>query len=210
MIKEVTIPDNLNDLTLGQWQKIMIVSSTEGVTDDLIGETILEVVYGIKKAYIEQVKSRDIEKLINDYRNAIDKKPQFRNKFKLDGVLYGFIPNLDDITAGELIDIDSYGETKNHHLLMSVLYRPIINTIKTDYQIESYTGTNEILKDMPLGVALGAAAFFLSLGMDLQKGIIQSLKEEDPQSLNKALAKNGAGINLLTRFPTGIFCDLMI
>ena len=39
------------------------------------------------------------------------------------GVEYGFIPNLDDMSFGEYVDLDTYiGDWQNIHRAMAVLY----------------------------------------------------------------------------------------
>ena len=210
MILDIKIPESLNDLTLLQWQKISKVASIKNVTELDIGIKILEVVYGIPKDYIDKMHSKDITNLIAEYQKAIDNKPEFKSKFKLNDVLYGFIPNLDEITAGELIDIDSYSKgVDSNHKLMSILYRPIIKQSGTDYEVEKYAGANGNLKNMSLGIALAAQGFFLTLGNELIQSIVASLRVENPQLLNKALRKSGVGISQLTHLQGATFLDMM-
>ena len=66
-------------------------------------------------------------------------KPDLVTKFRLDGVEYGFIPDLNELSFGEYIDLDTYlGDWENIHTAMNVLYRPI-NSKKGDrYTIQEY------------------------------------------------------------------------
>ena len=75
------------------------------------------------------------------------------------------MPNLDKISIGEYIDIESnVSGFKNMHKAMAVLYRPVTKKHKDKYQIEEYSGSqeySEALKYMPLNAALGAMVFFI-------------------------------------------------
>ena len=83
---------------------------------------------------------------------------------------FGFIPNLDEMTLGEYIDLDTYfGDWDNMHKAMSVLYRPITKEKGNLYNIEEYDGTkySDVLKLMPLDVVLGSIFFFYNLSSEL-------------------------------------------
>ena len=58
------------------------------------------------------------------------------------------------------------------HQAMAVLYRPVTKRIKDKYLITDYEGTSEfsdVMRFMPLDVALGALVFFYQLGNELLK-----------------------------------------
>jgi hypothetical protein len=86
---------------------------------------------------------------------------------------------------------------------MAVLFRPVHKDYKNkvNYRIDSYKGAEkyaEIMKDMPLGIALGARVFFYRLGIKLSKAILSSfqaseeflvtLSEEEQNNLTKNIA----------------------
>jgi len=96
-------------------------------------------------------------------------------------IKYGFIPNLDTITAGEWIDIENYQSSAEFaDRLVSILYRPIKRSLKfwkkDYYSIEEYKGTNDKLRKAPLEVYLGAMVFFYHLGKTLLEHIDTSIK----------------------------------
>ena len=94
----------------------------------------------------------------------------FKQTFKHNNIEYGFIPNLDEITVGEYLDIDTYQKDNNNiHRLMSILYRPITKKKGSNYQIETYSGTNkaEMMMDVPVDIYLGAMVFFCDLKNNL-------------------------------------------
>ena len=125
-------------------------------------------------------------------------------------VEFGFIPNLDKITMGEYIDLNNYFEEMDTlHKAMAVLFRPIHKSYKNreKYKISSYEGTeffSNVMKDMPLGIALGAKVFFYRLGTKLSKAILNSsrlLMEEETLSEEESnlLMRNIDGIKNFTR-----------
>ncbi len=64
---------------------------------------------------------------------------------------------------------------------MAVLYRPVTNTYKDKYEVRDYDGTEEyaeIMKFMPLNVAMGSLVFFYRLGNELLKATHNYLKQE--------------------------------
>jgi hypothetical protein len=114
------------------------------------------------------------------------------------------------MTMGEYIDLNNYFEDmETLHKAMAVLFRPIHKSFKNkdNYLISSYEGTEffaSVMKDMPLGFALGAKVFFYRLGMKLSRAILNSsqllleeetLSEEDKQTLTASIA----GIKSFTR-----------
>jgi hypothetical protein len=132
------------------------------------------------------------------------------NRFKMTGTddvtaEFGFIPNLSKMSLGEYVDLDTYiGDMQNMHKAMAILYRPIHKSWdgKKHYRIAEYEGTesySDVMKEMPLGIALGAMVFFYRLGMKLSKHMmaysLQLLeKEELSEEQNRLLQKDMAGI----------------
>jgi len=108
-------------------------------------------------------------------------------RFSLEGsdgveVQFGFIPKLEDITMGEFVDLDGYiGDWQQMHKAMAVLYRPVVFEKRERYLIDDYKGTAEyaeVMKHMPLDIAMGAVVFFYRLGMRLSKHLVDSLAKQ--------------------------------
>ena len=133
----------------------------------------------------------------------------------MNGVDYGFIPNLDEISFGEFVDLDTYlGDWQEMHKAMQVLYRPIDISVRGRYNIKEYTAiTDDTMKEMPLGYALGAVFFLMNLGKELsivmmgylQKGV---LKEDIQQK--QGLTKSMDGTHLFFKQLRGMLQDLNI
>ena len=102
------------------------------------------------------------------------KDPLFIQTFKYDGILYGFIPNFDDITTGEFIDIETYQTDENSiHKLLSILYRPIDGKIykNGNYKIKPYEGTknSDVFLNVSVELYLGCMVFFYTLETELEQ-----------------------------------------
>jgi len=121
----------------------------------------------------------------------------------VDDTEYGFIPDLENITLGEYVDLEKYmADPLTFHKAMAVLYRPIKMKVQDTYLIEDYIGTEdrgEIMKEAGLSDSLGAMLFFWTLGRELVNDILASLKEEGLKTTNTendhSSQSDGDGIN---------------
>jgi hypothetical protein len=116
----------------------------------------------------------------------------------LHGQDYGFIPDLDRMTAGEWVDMETYGfDPENLHKLMSILYRPVIETKGEKYLIASYTGNedSEAMKDTPANIIIGVLLFFSRIVNDCMT-CIPNWKEMIPTFIGDGgtLASVGTGM----------------
>jgi hypothetical protein len=140
-----------------------------------------------------------INKASSLIKTLLEEKPKLIPKMTFKGVQFGFIPNLDKISGGEVIDIDAYQKNPNDlYKVMSVLYRPIIKEGQGNrYVIERYKGDiNEDFKEMPSDVAFGALLFFWTLGIELMTFTLKSLTIKKAQLTSTDLAKSGDGLDL--------------
>jgi len=150
------------------------------------------------------IKDSDVDKYSERLTKLFDNKPSHSLKFNLQGVTFGFLPNIDEITYGENKDVTSYlNDWQTMHKAMSVLYRPITNKIGNKYLLEPYGGTHkhsELMKQMPLGVVFGAMVFFWTLTGDLLKAIPNYLQKEAQKELmsGQISVENGEAIRKYT------------
>jgi len=208
--RKLSIPTSYADITLGDLQKIR---SFEG-DDEFIAIKIIETLAGISAKEALRMRAKDRDEIIELISDALIVQPsKLQKTCTLNGVKYGFIPNLNDITWGEFVDIETYqGDFANIHKLMAILYRPIVKEWRDNYEIEFYTGSAKyahIMKDSPSDIALGAMVFFCALGMELLNNSLKSLVERANQMKNKpTLVKNGDGIAQLRALQAMISEDL--
>ena len=131
---------------------------------------------------------------------SLEQKPQHIVQFKMDGVKYGFIPDLDELTLGEYIDLDNnISKWEQIHIAMNVLYRPIKDSKGLNYNIKDYdTSDSDKMKNMPLGAAMGSVFFFYNLGLELSRHTILSSKKQlktETFQEGQTSQLNGDGIN---------------
>jgi hypothetical protein len=176
----MNFPETINDIPLKNYQEFTIIE--EPSDDDYI-----TCLLGITKEQLNKFKYSQIETITNHLNDIFSDTPKFQPTFKLNGVLYGFIPNLDDITYGENKDLTSYiNDYKTMHKAMAVAYRPVIQKQGSKYRIEEYEGSHkysDVMKDAPLGVVLGMVVFFYNLTNDLLKAIPNYLQRVATQEM---------------------------
>ena len=85
----------------------------------------------IKHFKLENLPINETDAILMKINEVLTHKPNFIQRFELDGVEYGFIPNLDNITTAEWVDIENYqGNQEDADKLVSILYRPIKTSLK--------------------------------------------------------------------------------
>ena len=208
---ELIVPNNLNEVTLGQYQeyiKLKDLSETE------LSLKMIEIFCKLNSEQVRYLKATDVRNVVSIISEMFDSKPSLVNTFKIDGVEYGFIPNLDEMSFGEYIDLDTYiGDWDNIEKAMGVLYRPIEIRKGNRYHIKEYeAGETEHLKAMPLDAVLGSILFFYRLGNDLCRIMMNSLGDTEMQDLQAHLNSevNGDGIQVFTHSLNQILDDLKI
>ena len=210
---EVIIPNNLSEITLDQYQRFLKIQ--ENNTDEkFLTSKMIEIFCGIKLPEVLKMRVNDVSLITNILSEMFENIPQLVQRFKLNGVEYGFIPDLDDMSLGEYIDLDTYlGDWENMHRAMAVLYRPIKNKSGNRYNIKEYDGKGfEDMKDMPLDAVLSSIVFFYNLGIELSKAMMNYLETTEEEALTEFLnsQQNGVGINQFTHSLSEILQDLKI
>lgn len=195
----IDVPDSLSDIKLRQYQKF-VKETKDNEDTDFIQNKIIEIFCNVRASDVKKIKYTDIKKISNRINKLFEEKPALVRNFNLYGVNYYFIPNLDDISLGEYIDIDTYiSEWDNIHIAMNVLYRPLKQKLKEKYLIEDYNeNNNTVLQDMPLDAVMSSIFFFYHLGNDLLKVIVNYLQnnQEIQQALDQTSVKSGDGITV--------------
>lgn len=195
----IDVPDSLSDIKLRQYQKF-VKETKDNEDTDFIQNKIIEIFCNVRANDVKKIKYTDIKKISDRINKLFEEKPALVRNFNLYGVNYYFIPNLDEISLGEYIDIDTYiSDWDNIHIAMNVLYRPLKQKLKEKYLIEDYNeNNNTVLKDMPLDAVMSSIFFFYHLGNDLLKVIVNYLQnnQEIQQALDQTSVKSGDGITV--------------
>ena len=176
---ELTIPTHLNEIKLLQYQKFLKIAK-ENEESEFLHQKMVQIFCGIDLKDVANIKRKDVIQITNNLGTLFNKDHKFINRFKIGGAEFGFIPNLDDMTQGEYVDLDTYiVDWNDMHRAMAVLFRPITNKTGDRYKIEEYKGTEsyaDLMKHAPLDVVLGAVVFFYHLGNELLKSTLTYLE----------------------------------
>jgi hypothetical protein len=202
---ELVVPDSLSEIPLLHYQKYMVVASNKDNSDVFISQKMIEIFCGIELNKVVNIKLNDVIDLVAHFTKLFSKKLELKRTFKIQDIEFGFIPNLEDISFGEYVDIEStIIDTQSLHQAMAVLYRPIKENKGNKYTIEPYNADSnyaELMKYAPLDVVLPASVFFWTLGSELLIATLDYLENKMTKKQRVTLAKqlnldnDGDGIN---------------
>ena len=213
MKASITIPNHLSEITLKQYQDFVKIKSED---EYLLQCKMIEIFCNVPYKDVLTIKLSDAEEITNTLNGMFSDKPNLVQSFKMNGKNYGFHPDLQDMTLGEYIDVDTFiGDWENIHTAMNVLYRPIKQRSGGKYIIEDYnTDTKEQMLDMPLEAVISSVFFLFHLGMDLSLLVTSRyLAEEEAGKQHQSqqgLDKSGDGLVQYTNSLKEILQDLKI
>jgi hypothetical protein len=225
MSKEIKlkVPATQADIELWKYQKYAkIVQDAEGdLAEDFIRAKILEIFCGVSLKEAYNLPLKELDGVVTHVLGLMSEKAKLQRRFTMtdpngDTVEFGFMPNMDEMSLGEYIDLEKYvSDWGTMHKAMSVLYRPIVVGKGEFYDIEPYRGSDkysEIMKDSPITVALGAMVFFYDLGKELSRitkhFLDQEILEKLKWELDNPSESSGDGINQSMHLLKGMSEDL--
>ena len=211
---EINVPTTLNEITLGQYQKFLKIAENNP-DGNFLNAKMIEIFCGIPLSDSYKLKMSSVTAIIEILSELLESTPKHQEKFTIGSTEYGFIPDLNDMSLGEYIDLDNNASNwEQMHVAMNVLYRPIKESRVGKYNIVDYNiSTSETLKDMPLGAAIGSLFFFYNLGMELSKHtILYSNNHQEMEAIQEQLTleQNGVGTNQFMLSLTEILQSLKI
>ena len=200
-----TIIDSWDDVTLENWMKILEAQGNRHKEDV---ET-LKALSDIPETILKELDLIDVVEILKSLTD-LQKVPTTRSVrriYKIDGVKYGFHPNLEKMTLGEWIDCETLigkGLSGNMHYLMAILFRPILKHEGKKYNIEAYSESEleiraEIFKTKMKAIDVrNATVFFWTLGRELktilERYSVEKLKQATQDIIqNEPLTKNMDG-----------------
>ena len=199
-----TIPQSWSQVSLGKYMNFM--TSIEGVEDDL-EKTIITIssftdapsklLQGCKKSDIDAVMV-ELGKLMDNQANT-----DLNLIITIDGVDYGFHPNLHELKLKEFVDLDNkLGQGWSAmDSVMAILYRPIIEQNGEKYKVEDYDYRTakkraELFRDnLSIDTVNGASSFFLTIATDYiatTQVYSQSLSRRERRKLLRQKKNNSA------------------
>jgi len=208
---KITVPKNYSAISLSKY--IQIENDMEQYKDDEQAQNafLLYNLCGITPKIANSLDSETLNKINKDLSLFLNKTDFELQRFvTINGVKYGFEPNLSKMAYGAYLDISKSQSLlidRNWKNIMSILYRPVIKERGALYSIEPYKGfddeqANQWL-DVSMDIHFGCFFFFNRILKELTKDTLKSLREqalEDPevnQHTKKILVESGELINRL-------------
>ena len=204
---KIQVPTHINDITLEQYQKFALINTEEQDKEFFMFKTI-EIFCGVDISLVSKMRLKDAESISNEVLEVLNTNIPFTNKFELEGVKYGFIPDLQQISLGEFIDLEEgLGDSKNFHKATAVMFRPIMKEAGELYTIDGYEASTEmhhIMKKAPLGIVSAAIVFFYNIVKELQTDLKAYSQEKQAEMMttleNLNSQENTDGLTLSTLF----------
>lgn len=208
---EITIPNNLDDITYDQYFKFYKMMSDD-LSEAAAIELMITIFCNVSLEDIKLLKQTHINDIVGRLNPLLEKitsnEAELKHRFFIGDVEFGLIPNLEDISYGENKDITSFmSDEDTMHLAMAVLFRPIVRTHGDTYEIEEYTASSEhyeTMMKMPVSAYLGARVFFWNLMKELLLHIPNYLEEqlgkEKISQLMQKVSTNTTGEDMMKSF----------
>ena len=170
--KEFNLINSWTDVTLESWLKL--IDFSEGTKTEEATNTIAEL-SNIPNQLIKELQLADVAFIMNKVGELQAKQDTtLKRLIEINGVEYGFHPDLDSITLGEYADIEQLiknGIDNSLAELMAVLYRPIKEKKNDIYIIDAYDGDirmrAEEMKQMSAEQVQSALLFFYNFVKEL-------------------------------------------
>lgn len=176
MRKVIEVPTSLEDVKLVDFVKF---ASFESEIDELVIGKAIQCFVGLDEKEARSLPANVVQDLYSDILKLLQSDCEAKTIYNIDGRRFGRIPNLDEVTFGEFVDLDTYlkideeGKPDFSKVLkwMGVLYRPIEDQHKSIYNIEPYETADmylSLIKQLPASAFIGSMVFFWTLRKDLQ------------------------------------------
>jgi hypothetical protein len=200
--KEFKLINKWEDVTIDTYSKLM--TFTNGTKSSEALETLTEL-SNIPKELLKQLELKHIVLMLEKLSHLQSQEDTtLKNIIEINGVEYGFMPDLDSISLGQYADIETFiknGIDKNLPELMAVLYSPIKLKKNDIYIIEPYDGDirlrAEEMKQMSATQVHSALVFFYHFGSvlltTLQLSLIEVLQGMKTQLQVNPLQTSGVG-----------------
>tara|TARA_Y100001970_G_C14211265_1_gene847066 strand:+ start:227 stop:877 length:651 start_codon:yes stop_codon:yes gene_type:complete len=201
-IKKIEVPNDMSEITLGQYQKFAKLVEKEQ-EEDFLQKKMIEIFCGIDLKEVDQYKYTAVKKISKILSEMLQQKPKLKTRFHYKGKELGFIPRIEDLSFGEFVDLDMLmKDWDSMDKALGILYREIDMKFSNKYTIVRYNSDSiEDMREMPLDIALGAIFFLWNLRKELTNHILsysaKTWKDMTPQQ-KELLTNSMAGSEVST------------
>jgi hypothetical protein len=202
---KVVIPTDLSEITLSQYKRYKKVVLDNQDDEVYLCIQMVAIFCNLSIERVMTIPSLDFAEIVEQIAKVLDQEPKLTHTFKMGGVHYGFIPNIEKVSLSEHADIDTcFGNDDLIELMLSIAYRPIKRKAGDFYEIEPYSADEskaELFKDVPMSIVKGFTLFFWSLNKELLQITLSSIPKiakAEGLNLEEAFQNAGGGINLLS------------
>ncbi len=189
-VKGFKLINSWEEVTLEKW--LQLIDFETGTKTEEATETIAAL-SNIPKQLVKELALSDVAVILSRIAELQQEQDtKLKRIIEINGIEYGFHPDLDSISLGEYADIEQFiknGIEKNLPELMAVLYRPVKDKKNDIYIIDAYDGDirlrTEEMKQMSAQQVQSALVFFYTLGKELSEilplYLMERLKETKTQ-----------------------------
>lgn len=179
----LSIPIDFTAITLGQY----IRWNTSKNSVDKCAAAL-----NCSQQQVRKLNPESIQRIVTAFDQLIQNETQLHLKFvDLNGTRYGFIPDMDMMSADEWIDLDEFckmvydpvkPQIEKLTCIMAVLYRPIKTKLGNRYTIATYTGEEQYanaadINKLSMSVVNAALLFFSTFEIALLENFLESMME---------------------------------
>ena len=171
--KKISVPESWGEIPLGTYiQASKMLKQYQGIPRRAIGACVASLC-GISEAQLMAMQIEDIEAITAALGFYFDTAPEpnFVDHFERGGIMFQVPSSIESATFGEFIDMDT--EVINHKDdlkaavpgILSIYCRPQGERYQAETQQELETRLTErrkIMSSLPMPIAEGLAAFFLT------------------------------------------------
>ena len=180
--KTYNVITNWSEVTLDRWVKLLKIKKVskpeEAKRTILALSDIPERLLDKLELYHIAIIMRNLSEVQKDENSCLNEI------IEVNGKEYGFHPDLDSLTLGEYVDLDTFIKDIDNKMpeIMAILFRPIVAKEGNLYQIEAYDGKiklrAEVMRNMPAEKVQDALVFFYNFGAILLPTLLSSLTKE--------------------------------
>jgi len=188
----IKVPSTLEEITVKQYSEFVKIQSNNK-DDEFIAMKMVSIFCNMELSEVSKISYSSIIDIVQHLNTLFTQKNELVRRFTLGGVEFGFIPDLENISFGEYVDLEAnLTSFETMHKAMAVMYRPIVREQKNRYDIQSYESSAnfaEVMEFAPISIALGAQVFFWNLGKELLQATMDYLEKTMNKKQKATLAK---------------------